>query len=128
MKYRMNGIGRSPLLTASILILGLLLAGCDDPRHRDSRCEYPHTQGEHLGLEACRATQGRGPASCCIAGRDLARRKPSRANPAPTTKSFASASARQSSRHCRPRDCGKSATRKLLISSWTITSLYGGTT
>ncbi len=30
MKYRMNGIGRSPLLTASILILGLLLAGCDD--------------------------------------------------------------------------------------------------
>jgi hypothetical protein len=30
MKYRMNGIGRSPLLATSVLILGLLLAGCDD--------------------------------------------------------------------------------------------------
>ncbi len=30
MKYRMNSIGKSPLLAASVLILGLLLAGCDD--------------------------------------------------------------------------------------------------
>ena len=30
MKYRMNGIGKSPLLAASVLICGLLLAGCDD--------------------------------------------------------------------------------------------------
>src|SRR6266849_6085413 len=37
------------------------------PRRRGSRFEYPHTQGEHLGLEACRATQGRGPPSRCIA-------------------------------------------------------------
>src|SRR4029077_5920441 len=37
------------------------------PRRRGSRFEYPHTQGEHLGLEACRATQGRGPPSRSIA-------------------------------------------------------------
>jgi hypothetical protein len=30
MKYRINGIGKSPLLAASVLIYGLLLAGCDD--------------------------------------------------------------------------------------------------
>jgi len=30
MKYRMKGIGKSPLLAASILVGGLLLAGCDD--------------------------------------------------------------------------------------------------
>jgi len=30
MKYRMNGIGKSPLLAATVLICGLLLAGCDD--------------------------------------------------------------------------------------------------
>ena len=30
MKHRMNGIGKSPLLAASVLICGLLLAGCDD--------------------------------------------------------------------------------------------------
>ena len=30
MKYRMNGIGRSPQVAASILICGLLLAGCND--------------------------------------------------------------------------------------------------
>jgi Domain of unknown function (DUF4136) len=30
MKYRMNGIGRSPLVAASVLICGLLVAGCDD--------------------------------------------------------------------------------------------------
>ncbi len=30
MKYRMNGIGKSPLLAASILIGGMLLAGCDE--------------------------------------------------------------------------------------------------
>ncbi len=30
MKYRMKGIGNSPLLAAAVLICGLLLAGCDD--------------------------------------------------------------------------------------------------
>jgi hypothetical protein len=30
MKYRMKGIGTSPLLAAFVLICGLLLAGCDD--------------------------------------------------------------------------------------------------
>ncbi|HEX4545887.1 MAG TPA: DUF4136 domain-containing protein [Candidatus Acidoferrum sp.] len=30
MKYRMYGIGKSPLLAASVLICGLLIAGCDD--------------------------------------------------------------------------------------------------
>lgn len=30
MTYRMKGIARSPLLAASVLICGLLLAGCDD--------------------------------------------------------------------------------------------------
>ena len=30
MKYRMNSIGKSPLLTSSVLLCGLLLAGCDD--------------------------------------------------------------------------------------------------
>ncbi len=30
MKYRMKGIGKSPLLAASVLVCGLLLAGCDD--------------------------------------------------------------------------------------------------
>lgn len=30
MKYRTNGIGKSPLLAASVLICGLLFAGCDD--------------------------------------------------------------------------------------------------
>jgi Domain of unknown function (DUF4136) len=30
MKYRMNGIGKSPLVAASILSCGLLMAGCDD--------------------------------------------------------------------------------------------------
>src|SRR5260370_41357570 len=30
MKYRMNSIGKSPLLTFSVLLCGLLLAGCDD--------------------------------------------------------------------------------------------------
>src|SRR5260370_4782404 len=30
MKYQMNGIGRSPLLAASILLCGLFAAGCDD--------------------------------------------------------------------------------------------------
>ena len=30
MKHRMKGIGKSPLLAASVLICGLLLAGCDD--------------------------------------------------------------------------------------------------
>src|SRR2546430_6064617 len=30
MKYGMKGIGKSPLLAASILVGGLLLAGCDD--------------------------------------------------------------------------------------------------
>ena len=30
MKYRINGLGISPLLAASVLICGLLLAGCDD--------------------------------------------------------------------------------------------------
>lgn len=30
MKYGMKGLGKSPLLAASVLICGLLLAGCDD--------------------------------------------------------------------------------------------------
>ncbi len=30
MNYRVKGIGKSPLLAASILICGLLMAGCDD--------------------------------------------------------------------------------------------------
>src|SRR5437899_12593358 len=30
MKYQMNGIGRSPLLAASILLCGLFAAVCDD--------------------------------------------------------------------------------------------------
>jgi hypothetical protein len=30
MKYRMNGIGKSPLLAASILVCGIFMAGCDD--------------------------------------------------------------------------------------------------
>jgi len=42
MKYRMNGIGRSPLLTASLLIPGLLLAGCHERVTviRDARIPY----------------------------------------------------------------------------------------
>jgi Domain of unknown function (DUF4136) len=30
MGYRMNGVGRSPLMAAAILLSGLLLAGCDE--------------------------------------------------------------------------------------------------
>ena len=30
MKHRINGLGKSPLLAACVLICGLLLAGCDD--------------------------------------------------------------------------------------------------
>src|SRR5246127_2622490 len=30
MGYRMNGVGRSPLMAAAILLGGLLLAGCDE--------------------------------------------------------------------------------------------------
>jgi hypothetical protein len=30
MKYRMKGMGKSPLLAASILVCGLFVAGCDD--------------------------------------------------------------------------------------------------
>src|ERR1700731_493865 len=43
MKYRMNGIGGSPLVAASVLICGLLLGGCDDRVDvvRDSNIPIP---------------------------------------------------------------------------------------
>ncbi len=43
MKYRMNGIGGSPLVAASVLICGLLVAGCDDRVDvvRDSNIPIP---------------------------------------------------------------------------------------
>ena len=52
MKYRINGFGKSPLLAASVLICGLLLAGCDDhvtvirdpdiPIHKGSTWAWKH--------------------------------------------------------------------------------------
>src|SRR5437660_9838432 len=53
---------------------GLRAAACRlrRSRHRGSRSGHPRAEGEHLGLEAQRATQERGPASCCLAWRDCA--------------------------------------------------------
>src|SRR5260370_7757308 len=43
MRYQMNGIGRSPLLAASILLCGLFVAGCAD--HTDA---IPHPNPPYL--------------------------------------------------------------------------------
>jgi len=67
MKYRMNGIGRSPQVAASILICGLLLAGCDDRVTVIRDSNIPIAKGSTWTWKPSRTTQGRGAASRCIA-------------------------------------------------------------
>ncbi len=114
MKYRMNGIGRSPLLTASILILGLLLAGCHERVTviRDAR--IPISRGSTWAWKPVAPPKDadRRP----VVSRDVISRRETVAREPGANNEIV----RQRIR--------KSATRKLRISWWTTTSLYGGTT
>jgi len=56
MKYWINGFGKPLLLAASVLICGLLLAGCDDHVTVIRDPDIPYTR-EHVGLEACGAAK-----------------------------------------------------------------------
>jgi len=73
MKHRINGLGKSPLLAACVLICGLLLAGCDDHVTVIRDPNIPIHKESTWAWKLSRRPKTR-PASRCVAGRDLARR------------------------------------------------------